>query len=96
MSINEILFGREIEYKYSDTKCPGFDKCPYEEVKEVIFQGFKDEPSSKYKDCKYHHFVGPTGVLLSNFTRKEFEDWQAQFYICKHQNELRTTRGKSP
>lgn len=94
----ELLFRRNplIVTKHSETKCPGYDGCLHpESVRTLkILTSFKDEPEmfSTSLSCPYKKYYGPSCVIMTEFTRKEYEDMITKNTICTHSDEMITTR----
>ena len=87
-----LLFRRNklISYdKQSGQICTGFDDCLHPgSVGSNEVQGFKDEPKTTIVLCRFRKYVGPYGVLLSGYTRAEWEEHERKCTFCWHPEEL--------
>jgi len=94
----ELLFRRNhlVVTRHSETKCPGYDNCPHPgSVRKLeILTSFKDEPKaySTLYSCPHKQYYGPSCVVMTDFTRKEYEDMVTKNTICTHLDEMITTR----
>lgn len=71
--------------------CAGIENSRY--PKSVILyrmKTFKDSEEQEYRSCPYRKWYGPSGVRLSDFTEKEYSDWEKQYWQCWHPSLLET------
>jgi len=64
-----------------------FKKCPYGQSRNIEYRtNFKDEPEqfSSYFDCIYREYGGPTSVMLSSMTRREYQEMMDTHTHCTY------------
>ena len=94
----ELLFHRNplVVISHSETKCQGYDNCLHPESVRItkILTSFKDEPKTynTLQSCPHKDYYGPCCVVMTDFTREEYENMIAKNTICGHPDEKTTTQ----
>jgi len=62
-----------------------FDKCPYTgAVINIEIKGFKGEPLEYIKRCDYQLYIGQENIIMSKFTREEYNQMQKNNTFCTY------------
>lgn len=62
-----------------------FDNCPHPNaVKTIETKGFKDEPNEQVKRCDYQLWIGSNYLVLSHFTREEYNQMLKEDTLCTY------------
>jgi len=94
----ELLFRKNplVVISHSETKCPGYDNCLYPgSVRTTkILTSFKDEPEmyNTLQSCLHKQYYGPSRVVMTDFTREEYENMITKNTVCTHPDVMITTR----
>lgn len=91
----KLLFKKNklITYDTSKTHCAGYENCLHpESIKRTeVNWGFKDEPNIRIDiSCPYTSYFGAYSLLLSQWTRKEYETYIKEHTSCMHPMEKKT------
>ena len=70
-------------------KCPCYDgdfnKCTNPGAVSIVeIKGYKDDPPYYEKRCVFQLYVGHNGIILSNFTREQFNNLMKETTLCTY------------